>query len=207
MRVALHYSKLGPVRYISHLDFQNLWQKAFVMAGFKLAMTQGFNPRPRLRFTLPLATGYQSKAELVEAYLEQPVGLKELIVGLNNVLPRGVEILGATELPEQFPKLTALVDGLRYRVELPEELGQVDLSSVADGTDVLRADVVSGGLELMLAVKDQRSVRPEKVAGELWPDVGYWDVTRLEILTAKVELSPWPVGLGKLEQTSLGGTP
>lgn len=200
MRLALHFAKLGPVRFVSHLDFQNLWQKAFVMAGLRLSLTQGYNPRPRMRFALPLATGYQSRGELVEVYFDVAVCRQEVKEGLNQVLPRGVEVLDCTELPEEnYPKLTKLVDGLEYRVELPEEV-EVESGSVAHdfGDDVLRCEIVSGGLELLLPVRDQRSVRPERIAGAIWPQVEFWDVTRLAICAREEELSPWPIGLKKL---------
>ncbi len=200
MRVALHFSKLGPVRYVSHLDFQTLWQKAFVMAGIKLIMTQGFNPRPKLRFALPLATGYQSAGELVEAYLQEEMDGKELVADLNKCLPRGVKVLGLTRLPEPFPKLTSLVDGLRYRVESSHGFADADISSIVDGHEVLAADVVDGSLELVIAVREQRSVRPENMAKALIPQVDCLDVTRMKIYTLISELAPWPVGLEKLEQ-------
>lgn len=201
MRVALHFAKLGPVRFVSHLDFQALWQKAFVMAGYRLSLTQGYNPRPRMRFALPLATGYQSRGELLEIYFEEGVCLHELKERLNQALPRGVEVLGCTELPEQYPKLTKLVDGLEYRVEIPEAV-IVEPGSVAHGfgDEVLRCEIVSGGLELLLPVKEQRSVRPERIAGAIWPGVDYWNVTRSAICTrlSPGQLSPWPAGLKKV---------
>src|SRR5690554_1536662 len=126
-RVILHFTKLGSLRYISHLDFQRLWQRLFRIAGIEIEHTQGFNPRPRIRFALPLATGFESEGELMEVFLvrEKP----GLLAAINGVCPPGLKLLAATPVATDFPKLTALVDALEYRVELPQArevvLGQV----------------------------------------------------------------------------------
>jgi radical SAM-linked protein len=206
-RVILQFSKLGALRFVSHLDFQRLWQRLFLIAGIELEHTQGFNPRPRLRFALPLATGFESEGELLEVFLvrEHP-GLAEAV---NSVCPPGLEVLAATPVAQDFPKLTSLVDALEYRVVLPQ--GQeVALGKVSDWLEakgeslrlsdyVLTSQVKNGEWRLLIKVENQKTLRPDLIAHHYFPqyDEVEFQITRTGIFTRR-RINPLPRGLSIL---------
>jgi hypothetical protein len=57
------YEKVGPARFISHLDLLRTFGRAARRAGLPLAFTQGFNPHPKITFAAPLAVGISGEAE------------------------------------------------------------------------------------------------------------------------------------------------
>lgn len=214
MRIVLNYTKLDAMGYVAHLDFQRLWQRMFRMAGITVQKTQGFNPHPKIRFAVPLATGFQSRNELVEAHLTDEINETEAIDSLNRVSPEGLEILAATKVPEQFPKITALVDALEYEIQLPQGLandtGQLNPSGwiQSKGGEIQLSDYLvsarmdAGLLRLLLKVKNQKTIRPDLITIFYYNDLraGDYTVIRTGIFARQdKKIIPVPTGLGIID--------
>ena len=79
-RYRIKVTKLNELRYLSHLDWQSLIIKTFRRMGLKLAMSQGFNPTPRISLSPALPIFIESECELI--YFETteaiPNNFKEL---------------------------------------------------------------------------------------------------------------------------------
>lgn len=212
MRFVVNYTKLGAMGFVSHLDFQRLWQRMFTLAGIPVLKTQGYNPHPRLRFAVPLATGFQSTCELLEVMTAGVIEETQLVEALNTVAPLGLEVLAATHVPEEFPKITALVNALEYRVELPEGVGETNDIYSAPPVVVTRAGEVNISDYLLKAdfgktskflfkVDNQKTLRPDDLACHLYAgiDPGKLQVTRTGIFARRDEkISPVPAGLSIL---------
>lgn len=206
-RVILQFSKLGALRYISHLDFQRLWQRLFRIAGIEIEHSQGFNPRPRIRFALPLPTGFESQGELLEVFLVREE--EDLLRAVNSVCPPGLEVLAATPVATDFPKLTSLVDALEYRVRLPQAedvvLGQVSDMVESRGESlslseyVLASQVRNGEWRLLVKVENQKTLRPDAIAHHYFPHYQEveFHITRTGIYTRR-PVHPLPQGLSIL---------
>ena len=65
-KVRFRYTKTGRGKYISHLDFMAVMQRAFLRAGIKLKYSEGFNPHPYISVALPLSVGCESVCELMD---------------------------------------------------------------------------------------------------------------------------------------------
>jgi len=88
-KIRLKYSKTGTAKYISHLDFMSVMQRALLRAGIELKYSEGFNPHPFLSVALPLSVGFGSVCELMDIGI---VGDK--LPDINSILlPQGIEIL------------------------------------------------------------------------------------------------------------------
>jgi len=196
--------------YISHLDFQRLWQRLFRIAGIEVEKTQGYNPHPKLRFALPLPTCFESENELMEAFLVEDMPSQQLVAALNSIAPGGLEVLGATLVPQSYPKLTGLVDALAYRVELPEK-ATVGLSKSGDVETkggrrsieeyLLNAEVQDRIMFFKLKVDNQKTIRPDDLVKHFMPqlDMGGVRFIRTAIYTEKRGLDLLPQGLSILD--------
>lgn len=94
----LVFTKVGDLRFVGHLDLQNLLIRAIRRAGLNLAYSKGFNPSPKLSLACPLPLfqeGLRELAdlELVTAY--SPDSLKETI---NRELPPEVQIVDCLDM-------------------------------------------------------------------------------------------------------------
>lgn len=116
------FRKIGKARFVSHLDLNRAFGRAFRRAAIRLRYSQGFNPKPLLAFTPALALGAEGRREAVDFQLAEPISPSELARRLNGTLPEGIEILSAGPLSPREPSLTADVRAARFRVTVPLSL-------------------------------------------------------------------------------------
>ncbi len=72
-RYLLKLTKSGELKFLSHLDWQNLIIKAFRRCEVKFALSCGFNPMPRIAFSPALPIFLESKAEFVTLRTTAPL--------------------------------------------------------------------------------------------------------------------------------------
>ncbi len=90
------FSRGPELKYIAHLDMLRLFERAIKRAGLPVAYTQGFNPRQKLVFGLPIAVGLTSSSEYADIEFDQDISTDDYIQGLNAHLPEGVRVMEAT---------------------------------------------------------------------------------------------------------------
>jgi len=118
-RVRIRFAKTGRLRFISHLDVMRLFERALRRAGLPLAMTQGFNPRPRLSFPLALPVGVESKEEVFEVALRHYVNPEQVGDLLGRRMPPGVHIVRTDPVAAGARK--PVVEYVSYELTLCEE--------------------------------------------------------------------------------------
>lgn len=91
--VRLRFSKTGQAKYISHLDTNRVFSRAFARAKINLCYTQGFNPRPYMSFSLPLSLGVESYCENVDIRIIDDLTDEEIKARVNDALPLGIRII------------------------------------------------------------------------------------------------------------------
>lgn len=91
--VRLRFSKTGQAKYISHLDTNRVFSRAFARAKINLWYTQGFNPRPYMSFSLPLSLGVESYCENVDIRIIDDLTDEEIKVRVNDALPLGIRVV------------------------------------------------------------------------------------------------------------------
>lgn len=117
-RYRLRFCKRDRLRFISHHDLMQTFERALRRAGFRVAHTQGYNPRPKLTFALALPLGVESLDEVVDIELEQPPPADDVLNALKTQLPEGLEPTACT-LVDARDK--ARVDVCRFEVDLSQE--------------------------------------------------------------------------------------
>lgn len=91
--IRLRFSKTGQAKYISHLDTNRVFSRAFARAKLNLRFTQGFNPHPYMSFSLPLSLGVESLCENVDIRILDDISNDEVKKRVNDALPLGIRIL------------------------------------------------------------------------------------------------------------------
>lgn len=91
--VRLRFSKIGRLKYISHLDINRAMARALKRAEIPLWYTEGFNPHPYMSFSLPLSLGVESLCESVDLRIVGEISNKEIKDRLNKVLPEDLKII------------------------------------------------------------------------------------------------------------------
>ena len=116
------FSKGGRSRFISHLDLNRSFARAFRRAGVALKYSQGFNPKPLLAFTPALALGVEGARESVDFQLGGPVEAAALRDALNAALPKGIRVAAISLVPQGSPSLAGDVRSALYRATVPLEI-------------------------------------------------------------------------------------
>lgn len=132
LRVRLVYARREPMRYISHLDMQLVWERTLRRAGLPLAYSRGFNPNPRLHMAAALPLGFLSQGEIADFWLEtqpeiKPPGLEDWVARIQAAAPPGLEIFEARFVPLRAPALQTQVLAAEYTATALEPLGSTQL--------------------------------------------------------------------------------
>lgn len=90
--LTISFSKKGLMRFISHLDLMRLFQRASRRAGLPIAMSEGFNPHPRISFKRALKLGIESENEEVTFRVNGWMNPQEFKSRLAEQLPDGINI-------------------------------------------------------------------------------------------------------------------
>lgn len=110
--VRVHFRKVGPLAYISHLDLVRTMMKIVVRSGLPLWYTEGFNPKPKLVFAAPLSTGVESEVEYMDLRLAEIIPECEVVENLNRVMPPDMQVIEAYYPVEALSNLGAI----RYKI-------------------------------------------------------------------------------------------
>ena len=68
--VRVFFEKKDMARYISHLDLQRAVRRAVERSGLTVRQTEGFNPHPKMVFSMPLSMYQESLCEFVDMEMD-----------------------------------------------------------------------------------------------------------------------------------------
>ncbi len=117
-RTRLTYEKLGPARFISHLDLINVFAAACRRARLPVALSHGHRPQPRLRFSPGLALGAESDCEVLDLDLTTPIPAAKVGRLLSEELPEGLAVIDAQDISLRAPSPDRELAAFRYRIDV-----------------------------------------------------------------------------------------
>ncbi len=121
LRVRIRFCKQDDLRLIGHRDLMRCFERLFRRASVPLGMSQGFHPKPRMTFPLPLAVGIEGADEVMELELAESRSAEDLLARLKSQAPRGLTPLSVEILPPGAKKAHAR--SASYEVPVPPPLG------------------------------------------------------------------------------------
>lgn len=92
------YEKTGTAAYLSQLELQAVFERAFRRAELPLSFSAGFHPMPKLSFGKALPVGVASKAEWINVFFRDEIDPTDLIKRLTPVMPPDLAPLKADAL-------------------------------------------------------------------------------------------------------------
>ncbi len=88
------FTKTGALQFISHLDLMRTVTRIVVRADINVYYTEGYNPKPKLVFALPLSVGTESMIELLDLKVyDQEPDCEMILRNLQRETVPGIEIL------------------------------------------------------------------------------------------------------------------
>jgi radical SAM-linked protein len=183
-KVRLRFAKCEDLRLVSHHDLMRCLERILRRARVPIALSQGFNPRPKMTFALALGLGIEGRREVVDLELAEPMEPCELLSRLKAVAPAGFEWLEADALaPDAAAPQAHMVE---YSIAIPAQRRAAARSAVDtllasaswpvtrhrpkhERTLDVRRQVVEttlsteGLLRFRLTVNPEGSIRPEEL--------------------------------------------
>ncbi|MBQ8509350.1 MAG: DUF2344 domain-containing protein [Clostridia bacterium] len=100
--VRAKFFKVGMLQYISHLDLVRTMTRNLVRAKIPAWYSQGFNPRLKLTFSLPLSIGTQSECEFFDIRLTEPMAFDEIKRRINETLTDEMQVVDVYTSEKKF---------------------------------------------------------------------------------------------------------
>ncbi|MHB8057713.1 MAG: TIGR03960 family B12-binding radical SAM protein [Desulfuromonadaceae bacterium] len=115
-RMRLRFSKVGVMRYLSHLELITVFTRAVSRGGVPILFSLGFHPHPRFSFGTATSVGVESQAEYMDMFVVSGITAGEVQERLNAVLPEGLRILESEEVDVKSPSISTLIEATSYRI-------------------------------------------------------------------------------------------
>lgn len=94
-KLRVKFERVGTLRFISHLDLCRCIRTIFRRAKLPIRYSEGFNPHPRMTFTLPLPLGAESECEYMDIFLPEGYDLSTVCPHMNEASPVGLRFIEA----------------------------------------------------------------------------------------------------------------
>ncbi len=99
------FYKVGSLQYISHLDLMRTMTRNITRAGIPAWYSQGFNPRLKITFAMPLSIGTQSECEFFDIRLTEPMSIEEIKARINATLTGEMQITDVYPAERKFTEI------------------------------------------------------------------------------------------------------
>ncbi len=130
-------TKGDEIRYISHLDYAGVMERAIRRAKLPAAYSEGFNPHLKMSFASPLSLGVTSDAEYMDFELTKPLCQPEIFDRLSRALPPGIKLIRLKPVKEPRP-----CEGKKHKAlmaEVEQGLYEIEAPLVGDWSKALAA--------------------------------------------------------------------
>lgn len=121
-RIRLHYMKLGPAKFFSHLELKSIFFRAARRANVPLAFSRGFSPQPKIIFGPPLQLGAESEHEYLDFFLTQTISTdsieRSIVDSLTRELPNGLKIVKGWEVLLKAPPIQVAITSQTYKADI-----------------------------------------------------------------------------------------
>jgi len=112
LNVRLRFEKLGVMQFLSHLEVLKTWEQIFRREQIPMIYSEGFNPRPKMNFALPLAVGIQALHDYLEVEVEDGFDIDRF---LTMDMPPGLKVTEA-KVVEDSKALMAFVSSADFLI-------------------------------------------------------------------------------------------
>lgn len=122
------FTKLGNLKYISHLDLQRAIHRMLVRSGLPISYSEGFNPHPRLNIALPLSIYQEGERELCDFRLTEDVDVLTVKSKLQSAAFPGLDIVSVEIADRKLTTKRAV-----WRLELETDITEEKFKTALNG--------------------------------------------------------------------------
>lgn len=205
-RYRVRFAKTGLLRWISHRDLANLWERIGRRGELPFSMTEGFNPKPRLQFPSALSLGVESLDEVLDLELSEAWEAERLLQRLQIDDQPGLTITSVTQVDLADGK--AQIAAMDYDVTLPDGFDDNERRRVKAAMEEVKKEktvsIERKGKAVVADVATQLPILdllPEKLVARIV--VGEGASLKIQDILDLLGLSDWPERGATLVRTGL----
>ena len=101
MKVRIKFEKVGPVKFVGHLDTMRYFQKAVRRADLPASFTGGYSPHMIMSFASPLGVGTESRGDYFDMELREELPTAEIEKRLEKAMAEGFHIVSARKVEDK----------------------------------------------------------------------------------------------------------
>jgi radical SAM-linked protein len=210
VRIRVEFSKIGRLKYLSHLELITMLLRAMRRAVFPLEYSKGFHPFPKVSFCPPLGVGIGGLSEYFDMEIVPPFDLMNNKIKLNSILPEGILVKDMSVIPSKGKSLNSFITRYEYEIKCEDFtnihrfLSEKEIN-IKRGRNIINMRnmvekarfIDENTVNLILADQGDKKVR----LGELLPVLFNTPLERLDIY--RVALYGWDGGWVKPLERSL----
>ncbi|MCH4072848.1 TIGR03936 family radical SAM-associated protein [Pseudoramibacter sp.] len=118
LTMRFQFARTEELRFLSHLDQQSTFQRAFRRADIPIAYSNGFHAHQRLSFATALSVGMTSSCEYADIRLTKEIAPETFCTCMNRVLPKGLHVIKASLIKGKTSSLSSLIISSIYQVRI-----------------------------------------------------------------------------------------
>lgn len=96
--IRFKFTRASELKYISHLDVLRVFERSIKRARIPVAYSQGFNPRQKMVFGLPMSIGLTSECEYADIEFSEDITPEAFVKAINKGLPEGIRVVEGVNL-------------------------------------------------------------------------------------------------------------
>ena len=117
-RLRIRFAKTGSMALLSHLDLMRMVERALRRSALPISFTGGFHPLPRIQIALALPLGAEADGEWMDLEFTRSITGEQLLASLQGLLPNGLALLSAEEVPVSGKSLSQNITGAVWSFDL-----------------------------------------------------------------------------------------
>ena len=206
IRVRVQFTKMGRLRYLSHLELATAVLRGLRRAGVLFDFSKGFHPVPRVAFGPSLSVGISGEREYFDMEVFSPFDIEFYEGEINRSMPEGISIGRMVVIPHNEVSLSTFITRYAYTIKgvMAETLREVRAKAFMEAS-FHSADC--GELPSLIVIRDGREVdiapclEQVTMAGEAGDDCGNRNVS----LILK-DHGPIKARIGEVAEALFGGS-
>lgn len=145
-KVRIKFEKMNMLKFISHLDVCRTMKSVLLRAGIPVWYTEGFNPHPKMVFSLPLSIGTESTCEYMDIKITEEMSHEEIKRRLADALTSDMMVTEVYSPGMKFQEIA-------YAMYEITPMGDCDLSPLESDSVMITKHSKKG--EITIDVKDR----------------------------------------------------
>ena len=146
--VLIRFAKTGLMRFIGHLDWQDLQQSIFIRSGLPTSIGEGPTHKLKIKTSPPTPVGVESFTELTFLGLSEAIYPDEAKRRLDKTCPDGISVIFCRDAGRMVTKNPfGKIEAASYTVNFGDGVTSEQLDNILNVLEKVKDDVIPDGID------------------------------------------------------------